>query len=316
MRHLILCLFLCAPTALLAQAKCLATPLVADNTRLAQISDIWFGDSSFRYAILLATNVRTSDPRFNYISDINNLPKGGSVCVPQIDEALRFKTRYDRYIKAVQDMAVAHDFEVVQDLVPLPSAGTYQVATWVRPSEVSGYPEGQEVTLGKDVWVTLSPHLQTFCTDYAKTVAGDPRALSLRVEQRLGLPPGTTKTHFVTFDIDANTAGRDIFRPCAVSATHTTTCPAGAPKVCSPGDTACHAHRDFFFQQYYTAFGTEHPIEYPWTSLGYTFDWAPAPIGFSNEIGYIRTGESEYVIPSGTSVTVASVTPTGQYCGK
>jgi len=316
MRILLMCLILSVPTAVAAMPACLATPTVEDNTRLSQISDIWFGDSSFRYAILLATNIRTTDPQFNYISDISNLPKGGAICVPQIDEALRFKTRYDRYIKAVQDMAVAHDFEVVDDLDPLPTAGTYQVATWVRSGELSNYPQGQDVTLGKDVWVTLSPKLKDFCTAYADTVAGEPLALALRVEQRLGLPPGSTNSHFVTFSVDAYGTGQDIFRPCGISATHTTTCPVGAPKVCSPGDDICHAHRDFFFQQYYSAFGTEHPIEYPWTSLGYTFDWAPAPVGFSQEIGYIRVGESEYVIPAGSTVKVASVTPTAQYCGR
>lgn len=316
MRYFILGLFSCLPALAQANPACLATPKIEADTRLSQISDVWFGDSSFRFAILLATNMRTSDPQFKYISGIYNLPEGGALCVPQFDEAMRYKTRYDRYITAVQDMAVAHPFEVVDTLEKLPTSGTYQVATWIRSSDLPKYPAGTAVPLEKDVWVTVSPKLQEFCTGYAQTIASSEAALNLRIEQRLGLPPGSTNSHFVTFDIDAATAGAAIFRPCGDSATDTTTCTVGAPKACDSYDGTCEAHRDFFYQQYYSAFGTAQPVEYPWTSLGYTFDWAPAPIDFSGEAGFVQVGESEFVIPVGTTVTVASVTPTAQYCGK
>lgn len=316
MRYFMLCLLLCGPGLTHANPACLATPKIEPDTRLSQISDTWFGDSSFRFAILLATNVRTDDPAFKYIPSVYALPEGGALCVPQFDEAMRYKTRYDRYITAVQDMAVAHPFEVVETLETLPASGTYQVATWIREGDLPKYPTGQPVTLGKSVWVTLSPKLQQFCTSYARTVSDEGAALDLRVEQRLGLPPGSTNSHFVTFDIEADGAGAAIFRPCGDPATDTKTCAVGAPKACAAGDASCEMHADFFFQQYYSAFGTAQPVEYPWTSLGYTFDWAPAPIGFSGEAGFVRVGESEFVIPEGTSVQVASVVPTAKYCGK
>lgn len=316
MRYLIMCLLLSVPSAVQAQSECLATPKIEADTRLSQVSDIWFGDSSFRFAILLATNVRTADPKFDYIPDIYELPEGGALCVPQFDEAMRYKTRYDRYISAVQDMAVAHPFEVVETLDPLPTSGTYQVATWIRSSDLSKYTPAQSVTLKSDIWVTLSPHLQEFCTGYVKVVSNEDEALNLRVEQRLGLPPGSTNSHFVTFEVDASGAGADIFRPCGDPATDTKTCAVGAPKACSAGMATCEAHSDFFYQQYYSAFGTAQPVEYPWTSLGYTFDWAPAPVDFSGVAGFERVGESEYVIPTGTTVRVASVMTTAEYCGK
>ncbi|MEM6480172.1 MAG: hypothetical protein AAF647_14195, partial [Pseudomonadota bacterium] len=227
----------------------------------------------------------------------------------------RLNTRYDRYVVAVRDMAVAEPFEVVETLDPLPQTGSYKVASWIRASAISRYPVGQDVTLGSDVWVTLEPHLGDFCSAYAADVAGDDRSLALRVEQRLGLPPGSTNSHFVTFEVSADGAGAAIFRPCGNSATDTTTCSVGQPAQCAAGDTTCEAHSDFFYRQYYNAFGTEHPVEYPWTSLGYTFDWAPTAVGFSGETGYVRVGESEYVIPSGTTVKVSSVVTTKAYCG-
>ena len=316
MRYFSLCLVMCLPALAQAKPVCLATPGIEADTQLSQVSDIWFGDSSFRFAILLATNTRTADPQFKYIPDIYALPEGGMLCVPQFDEAMRYKTRYDRYITAVQDMAVAHPFEVVDTLTPLPSSGTYKVATWIRESDLSKYPPAQPVTLTSNIWVTLSPNLQDFCTNYGQTVADEDEALNLRVEQRLGLPPGSTNSHFATFEVDADGAGGAIFRPCGDPATNTQTCAIGAPKACGVGAASCEAHSDFFYHQYYSAFGTAQPVEYPWTSLGYTFDWAPAPVDFTGEAGFVQVGESEYVIPTGTTVRVASVTPTAEYCGK
>jgi hypothetical protein len=317
MRLLIAFVLLILPSLASAQAPaCLATPTIEPNTRLSQISDIWYGDSSFRYAVLLATNVRTDDPQFKFIGDINELPVGANVCVPPIDEALRFKTRYDRYISAVQDMAVAQPFEVVNTLDPLPISGTYTVASWIRSGSVANYPVGSVMALSSDIWVTLEPNLQEFCKAYVATVTNAPEALNLRIEQRLGMPPGSTNSHFVSFELDAASSGQAVFRPCADPATNTTSCAVGAPAACPTSAGSCEAHKDFFFEQYYNAFGTEHPIEFPWTSLGYTFDWAPTPVGFAGQAGFLRVGESEYVIPATTQVRVASVETTADYCAQ
>ncbi|HXO18393.1 MAG TPA: hypothetical protein VOA87_00560, partial [Thermoanaerobaculia bacterium] len=47
-------------------------------------------------------------------------------------------------------------------------------------------------------------------------------------------------------------------------------------------------------------------LPYPWTGLGYTWDWAA-----DNRDHH---GESEFVAPTGTQVTVESVTPIAEYC--
>ena len=44
---------------------------------------------------------------------------------------------------------------------------------------------------------------------------------------------------------------------------------------------------------------------YPWTRLGYTYDWAPDAS---------ERGASEFVIPAETTVQVASFTTTDEYC--
>ena len=45
---------------------------------------------------------------------------------------------------------------------------------------------------------------------------------------------------------------------------------------------------------------------YPWTQLGYTYDWAP---GAESEVG-----ESEFVVRAGSEVIVESVTSQADYC--
>ena len=78
--------------------------------------------------------------------------------------------------------------------------------------------------------------------------------------------------------------------------------------------TACNRHYAFFTTQYYTSYGISLPTEFPWTSLGYTFDWAHWAIGLTDEPGFVQYGESEYVIPASATVTVKSVTATADYC--
>jgi hypothetical protein len=143
--------------------------------------------------------------------------------------------------------------------------------------------------------------------------SSDPAALTLRLEQRLGLAPASAKTHMVELEV-ADAASGAIFRPCATPATTTTTCPTGGPPACAAGDDACHAHRDFFLQQYYGSYGLQQPVEFPWTSLGYTFDWAPGEVGLGGAIGFRMVGESEYVLRRGSVATVTAIAPTAAYC--
>ena len=79
-------------------ADYIATPPVLDKTRLGSLAEFWFGSPDFRFAILLATNSRVSDPRFEYIANPNQLPKGPAktpnhVCIPGLHEAERLKLR-------------------------------------------------------------------------------------------------------------------------------------------------------------------------------------------------------------------------------
>jgi hypothetical protein len=77
----------------------------------------------------------------------------------------------------------------------------------------------------------------------------------------------------------------------------------------------CHQKTDFFYQQYYSSYGSARPVEFPWTSLGYTFDWAYKSAGLGGRFDFIQVGESEYVVPPKTKMKVVSKMTTAEYCG-
>ena len=302
---------------------CRSVPPVLEATSLSDLSDLWFGSTDYRFAIMLATNSRTSDTRFAFIPDPNRLLTGTAgaqnhVCVPQLEEAERLRGRYDSYLRAVHDMALAEPSEVVDTLQAAPAKGPVRVVSWVREDQLPGFSgvPGQPMTTKKPLWVTLAPHLQEFCRDFATRHSADPDAVTLRLEQRLGLPPSSSKTHFVELEITDAGDGASLFRPCADPDVTTTSCAIGGPQSCAVGNSLCTERRSFFFEQYYYSYGTERPVEVPWTSLGYTFDWAPAEVGLGGRIDFVEVGESEYVVPAGVDARLIAFHPTMQYCAQ
>lgn len=202
------------------------------------------------------------------------------------------------YRAAVDDAAVPEQDEVADDLVAIvPGAdniledpdGRVLMVTWTNWNGYDGL-EGQMTTLGVEVWTTAAPHLQQFCRGLS---AADDVALTQRLEQRLGLPPDNGKDRVVTFWAPPSA----IFRPSpdleiddSVAALEF---PAGTPQ----------AHIDWIEGLREASYGDDG---YPWTQLGYTYDWAP---GAESEVG-----ESEFVIRAGTEVVVESVQSQAEYC--
>jgi len=300
-------------------ADCLATPTIFEGTTLAEVADAYFGDIDYRYAVLLATNARAGGD-FPFIANPNQLPVGKKLCVPAITEAARLRNRFLTYINAVHAMALPEPSERSDNLSPIDTSKPAIVVSWVRPSQAKDYQAnvGRTIAASGDIWVTLVPKLREFCAGYVKGQGSDLAAITLRVEQRLGLPPQSAKTDFVELEVSDPGNPDNIFRPCASPDVTTKTCGLGPPKTCDPKAASaeqCHRHRDFFFGQYYNSYGVSLPTEYPWTSLGYTFDWAWGPVGLNGKSSFRVYGESEYVIPKGASITVKGVYSTAEYCG-
>lgn len=206
--------------------------------------------------------------------------------------------------RALKDAEQADPDEVVDDLYALnpgsapmqwrrDEAGDDRVLT-VTWTNWEGYRDqlGQTVPVGRTIWVTAAPEVQAFCS--ASGLQGE--ALTERLEQFLGLRPGTGKPYFVT--MWAKPA--DMVRPCPD--------PEVTDGACEAVDEAedvvigTHQHRAWFDDLKATSYG---PEGYPWTRLGYTYDWNPASP---------ERGASEFLIPAEAMVQVDSFIDTAAYC--
>ncbi|MBI1387599.1 MAG: hypothetical protein GC154_04050 [bacterium] len=139
----------------------------------------------------------------------------------------------------------------------------------------------------RDVWVTAAPQLREFCVNHALA----PQTLDLRLEQLLGLPPHNGKTLIVEFWVDP----ADLFRPAPDPSIDGVSSSFEFPPGVDP------AYRDWFDSLKASSYGADG---YPWTRLGYTYDWG----------GETEEGLSEFVIRMNAVVDVKAVYSTEEYC--
>jgi len=233
----------------------------------------------------------------------------------------------DAYQEAVRDTLQPDRTHVSRSLVTVGFGQKIAVVTWTRQKNVPDY-QKQNAPAYKDTWVTVAPHLKSFCQDYVKSHGADASQLTQRLEQRLGLPLNSGNDTFIELTV----APKDIsefFRPCNNPDPSTNTCEVALPcwdssanrNTCLPRTPALLKadlndpkknqelqSRYWALNNYYNSFAL--PKQYPWTFLGYTFDWAP------NEAGddVVRFGESEFVIPAGAPIQYVSATDSVPYC--
>ncbi|MCP4439613.1 MAG: hypothetical protein GY810_11780 [Aureispira sp.] len=167
-------------------------------------------------------------------------------------------------------------------------------ATWV--ANKSYYPtSGAYNTKQYDVWVTAIPDLSTLWPQIAPK---DSKNNELRLKQLLGLPPTVTKSYFIEFWVQP----KDLFRPCPDKDTEDSSC-----ELCFTDDSdSTHIQwiRNLRNDSYYNCSGDK----YPWTQLGYTYDWNPK--------NKTHVGLSEFVIKNNSSIFVNKVYTTEEYLNK
>jgi len=198
------------------------------------------------------------------------------------------------YRLAISDAAVYRAEHVhLLNAASADSVGNVRVVTF---TSWSGYHAGTD-TITRDIWVTLVPEVRDSCAGF-----GDD--LALRLNQLLGLPPRAGYTLMVEMTVPL----RALFRPVADPAVTTRypcgdTLQAGCGESFPPGvDTA---HVRWMADQLLTKW--QEPNGYPWTRLGYTYNWHP---------GSPRYGASEYLVRAGTIATGVAVQPVRAYCGR
>ena len=211
-----------------------------------------------------------------------------------------------RYQAAIEDARVARPDEVVHDLVAITpdepglvwkGAGDDRhvlVVTWTEEGTFRGR-QGETMELPEEVWVTVAPRVTEFCR---RIDTGDEER-QLRLEQLLGLPPGPGPRLFVELWVRP----ADLFRPCLDPEVTDHTCDWAPPAGGVPGLTPAHERwlERWLKKAYHRRGG------YPWTRLGYTYDWGNP---------YTREGPSEFVVRPGATVEVETVASTERYCSR
>jgi hypothetical protein len=203
---------------------------------------------------------------------------------------------WDAYNTAVEHVSVWRNEDVRPLKTPKVAAdGTVEVVTATKYDVTS--------PLYGDTWVTIVPELQTICRHFTGDVA-------MQVRELLGLPPD----HQIPNAVVMKVRSTDIFRP-TPDPTPWTLCPCGNPTAsdCSfdpavqcgnsfPKDVA-PSHVQWIAAT--TLSVRQMPHGFPWTHLGYTYNWKP---------GADPYGASEYVVRKGTQIVAFTKFSLGDYC--
>jgi hypothetical protein len=170
-------------------------------------------------------------------------------------------------------------------------AGNVRVLTY---TSWPGYTAGRD-SLTREVWVTLVPEVRDSC-------AGFGAELPLRLNQLLGLPPTGADTLMVEMTVPLAA----LFRPAADPAA-TTRYPCGDTLQADCGErfppSVSAAHVQWLADSFLLRWRV--PGGYPWSRLGYTWNWHP---------GSPPYGASEYVLRAGTVASEVVVNQLRDYC--
>jgi len=218
-----------------------------------------------------------------------------SVIQPSLASSLSVEQMYE---KAIDDAVIVKPSEIYSGLTPIVETNlnlswrgesgnkSVLVVAWTKYN--SSYPVGETVnTTWGDTWVTVVPEIKTFFKDYV-----DPNSnLTLRVKQLLGLPSNSSNLYFVELWVNP----QSLFRPTPDNEVDDTVAQLTFPS------SATAAYMEWFNNNIIYSY---FPPRYPWTRLGYTYDW-----GNSGS----HVGLSEFVLVQYSMVIVESVTPTLDY---
>jgi hypothetical protein len=226
------------------------------------------------------------------------------------------------YVKAVETAKHPQPSAISTALVPIVHStpglrwddqGRILMGTWTKRQYYEGS-VGKPFTFTHGaVWLTAVPRLQDFC----RSLGLPPAELDMRLRQLLGLPPNASYDAFVQFWVDP----KNFFRPCAdpeitdrectlnltVDDSPTDQCPwkdSFSGQTSATWTQVTQDHLNWMCANWTQSFPANPRDGYPWTGLGYTYDWGqPSPVG-----------QSEFVAPQGTTVVVESITGTVEYC--
>ena len=209
------------------------------------------------------------------------------------------------YRAAISDAAVASPTKILP-LLAMPSTETLSVVSLMSAAKVPSCGKGAlpcTVTLGdRPLWVTLSGELQSRCRAWG--LRGD--ALRNRLEQLLGMPMDAPSQYRKAAFVEFRVARQNLARPClGVDSSD----PGSAKCTLDAQPTTPATLRTFVGQQMAESYVVDRPGApgYPFTRLGYTYDWAPTARAD-------HYGASEFIVLPTSTVEMLAVVSTDDYC--
>lgn len=140
------------------------------------------------------------------------------------------------------------------------------------------------------IWVTTAPELK-------ERIAGEKFTdLNYRLVQLLGLPPNTVYNYFIEMWVKP----QDLFRPCPDKEINDSRCETCFPAGTDSGHIAWI--NELRINSYYNC---NLYSQYPWTELGYTYDWNPENTS--------HFGLSEFVVGKNKKVYIKAIYSTADY---
>ena len=197
------------------------------------------------------------------------------------------------YAAAVRDAMTVEAEEVLPVVALTPESGMAEfddqgrvlLLSWHRHPD--RYPAGEAAALSwGEVWTFTSAEILSW---YDRS-GGGVTDWELRLEQLIGLPPEAGYTHFSAFWVELE----DLFRPAYVWEVTRSDMTASFEET-PPEDFKAWFDGNIVWSYFDSA--------YPWTRLGYTYDWS----------GEGEYGLSEFIIRAGSEVEVAFTLTTGEF---
>ena len=142
------------------------------------------------------------------------------------------------------------------------------------------------------IWITTAPELK-LRMQHEKV-----KDTNRRLIQLLGLPPNSVYSYFVEFWVKPS----DLFRPCPDKEITDTKCETCFPQKTDPEHISWINENSI--SRYYQC---DLSQQYPWTQLGYTYDWNPK--------NKSHVGLSEFVIGANKNIIVKAIYTTEEYLG-
>lgn len=207
------------------------------------------------------------------------------------------------YRKAMADAAYPQPSEIDSNLIDINDQNSnliwktiknekyLLVVTWKEDAKYyRNLPDSLYNTGTRPIWISTSPELKTRFKQFNTTDTIH------RLNQLLGLTPTSNYKFFIEIWVRP----QDLFRACPdkeITDKHCSTC---FPSDVDP------VHKkwieDTRLSSYY---GCQLYTQYPWTELGYTYDWSP-----SNPT---HVGLSEFVIAAGKNVYINAIYTNSEY---